>query len=132
MLQLLLAQLLAITTIFMKAGKCVQSTHTHTNIRLVTVLCACFRFVFTFLRASYEKNFYAYRTRKQRGGHDDDDNDGNNREISQCQSSPVKLHMGASPHCHHAPSMAMGRCAATRMYLDKQTGQRATHTHTHT
>lgn len=111
--------------------------HTRTHTRLVTVLCACFRFVFTFLRASYEKNFYAHRTRKQRGDHvedddDDDDNDGNNREISQCQSSPVELHMGASPLCHHAPSMAMGRCAATRMYLDKQTGQRATHQHTHT
>lgn len=108
--------------------------------QLVTVLCAWFRFVFTFLRASFEKNFYAHRTM---------DMDSGQRTAAtlpmmmmmmattvsaQCQSR-------ASPHCHHAFRQAVGRetgfkmrrrwrwrCAAPRMYLDKQTGQRATKT----
>lgn len=84
---------------------------THWHTQLVTVLCAWFRFVFTFLRASIEKNFYAQRTMDMNCGQ----GGAGNGQQRRCRwwwwwwwrqqqwdpSASPELH-GASPHCHHA------------------------------
>lgn len=67
---------------------------------------------------------------------DDDDDDGNNSEIPvPVQSFMELLHIATTPSGRQSGETGLKmrrrwrwRCAAARMYLDKQTGQRATKT----